>query len=93
MMVKRSDEVKRMLIRQYVVETDIHPFVTGTTLENVWANKVEDVYGDTPVFYAGSTCSISRGAATCRLAQRKANNDRGLRPGLRHPLGVVARVR
>lgn len=44
---------KKLLIRQYLVETDIHPFVKGTTFEEVWANKVEDLYGDTPVFFAG----------------------------------------
>ncbi len=42
---------KKVLIRQYIVETDIHPFVTGTTFEKVWANKVEGLYGETPVFY------------------------------------------
>lgn len=42
----------KILIRQYIVETDIHPFVAGTTFERVWANKVEGTYGQTPVFYA-----------------------------------------
>ncbi|MBI5182994.1 MAG: nucleotidyltransferase [Nitrospinae bacterium] len=43
---------KKLLIRQYLVETDIHPFVAGTTFEKVWMNKVQDFYGDTPVFFA-----------------------------------------
>jgi len=43
---------KKVLIRQYIVETDIHPFVTGTTFERVWANKVEGTYGEIPVFFA-----------------------------------------
>jgi len=43
---------KKLLIRQYLVETDIHPFVAGTTFEKVWKNKVQDFYGDTPVFFA-----------------------------------------
>ena len=43
---------KKLLIRQYIVETDIHPFVTGTTFEKVWRNKVEDYYGTTSVFFA-----------------------------------------
>jgi predicted nucleotidyltransferase len=30
---------KKILIRQYELETDIHPFVTGVTFENVWKNK------------------------------------------------------
>lgn len=44
---------KKVLIRQYIVETDIHPFVTGTTFDQVWQHKVESTYGDTPVFFAG----------------------------------------
>ena len=43
----------KVLIRQYIVETDIHPFVAGTTFEKVWQGKVENVYGDTAVFFAG----------------------------------------
>lgn len=43
---------KKVLIRQYIVETDIHPFVTGTTFEKVWRNKVESTYGETPAFFA-----------------------------------------
>jgi len=31
---------KKTLIRQYVQETDIHPFVAGVTFEEVWRNKV-----------------------------------------------------
>ena len=27
---------KKVLIRQYLVETDIHPFVTGMTFDQVW---------------------------------------------------------
>ena len=43
---------KKLLIRQYLVETDIHPFVTGITFEKVWRDKVQDFYGNTPVFFA-----------------------------------------
>jgi len=43
---------KKVLIRQYVVETDVHPFVKGISFEQVWANKVEGQYGEAPVFYA-----------------------------------------
>jgi len=32
---------KKVLIRQCIVEADIHPFVKGTTFEKVWANRVE----------------------------------------------------
>lgn len=43
---------KKLLIRQYIVETDIHPFVKGIAFEKVWANKVEGVIGGTTVFFA-----------------------------------------
>ena len=43
----------KVLIRQYILETDIHPFVSGVTFEQVWANKVEDRIGDVPAYFAG----------------------------------------
>jgi predicted nucleotidyltransferase len=43
---------KKVLIRQYMVETDIHPFVAGTTFDQVWANRVAGTYGSEKVFYA-----------------------------------------
>jgi hypothetical protein len=43
---------QKLLIRQYVVETDIHPFVKGTTFERVWANKVKARFGRTFVWFA-----------------------------------------
>jgi len=43
---------KKILIRQYILETDIHFFVTGVTFEEVWQNRVEDTLGDTPAFFA-----------------------------------------
>ena len=43
---------KKLLIRQYEVETDIHPFVKGTNFEKIWNNKVEANFGKTPVYFA-----------------------------------------
>jgi len=43
---------KKVLIRQYLVETDIHPFVSGVTFDQVWKNRVSGTYGDEKVFYA-----------------------------------------
>ena len=57
---------KKVLIRQYIVETDIHPFVKGTTFDQVWANKVENLYGDTPVFFASLDDLIEMKAAAGR---------------------------
>ena len=43
---------KKLLIRQYVLETDIHPFVAGVTFEEVWRNRVESFLGQTPAAFA-----------------------------------------
>jgi len=43
---------KKVLIRQYTVETDIHPFVKGVTFENVWGKKVKAKFGDIFVWFA-----------------------------------------
>jgi predicted nucleotidyltransferase len=43
---------KKVLIRQYIVETDIHPAVKGITFENVWKNKVKARFGKTFAWFA-----------------------------------------
>lgn len=43
---------KKLLIRQYAVETDIHPFVKGITFDKVWKNKVKAKFGNTFVWFA-----------------------------------------
>jgi predicted nucleotidyltransferase len=43
---------KKLFVRQHMVETDIHPSVKGVTFEEVWANKVEGEYQETPAFFA-----------------------------------------
>lgn len=43
---------KKLLIRQYAVEADIHPFVKGVSFDRVWKNKVEAKFGSTAVFFA-----------------------------------------
>jgi predicted nucleotidyltransferase len=43
---------KKVLIRQYLVETDIHPFVSGLTFDQVWNNKISGTYGKEKVYYA-----------------------------------------
>lgn len=43
---------KKLLIRQYAVETDIHPFVKGVTFEKVWKKRVRAKYGRTFVNFA-----------------------------------------
>ena len=43
---------KKVLIRQYLIETDIHPFVSGVTFKEVWENKVENKIGNVKVYFA-----------------------------------------
>ena len=43
---------KKLLIRQYAVETDVHPFVKGVRFEEVWRHKVESTIGNTTVHFA-----------------------------------------
>jgi hypothetical protein len=43
---------KKVLIRQYVLQTDLHPFVAGSTFEEVWKNRVESRLGQTPAPFA-----------------------------------------
>ena len=42
----------KVLIRQYVVETDIHPFVKGISFDEVWSHKVKDKIGAVEVYFA-----------------------------------------
>lgn len=43
---------KKVLIREYLVETDLHPFAAGIEFEEVWQNKIKDRLGDTEVYFA-----------------------------------------
>lgn len=43
---------KKILLRQYILETDVHPFVSGTTWENVWKTKVADNLNGVPAYFA-----------------------------------------
>ncbi|MCK4291858.1 MAG: nucleotidyltransferase [Planctomycetes bacterium] len=43
---------RKVLLRQYLIETDIHPMVKGVTFERVWNNKVKARFGKTFVWFA-----------------------------------------
>jgi len=63
--IKKDDLLKKkLLIRQYVIETDIHPFVKGISFEQVWKNKVKAKLGDTFVYFAslGDLIKMKRAA-------------------------------
>lgn len=42
----------KILIREYKLETDVHPFVTGITFDEVWSNKIEGEIGSVKAFFA-----------------------------------------
>jgi predicted nucleotidyltransferase len=51
--VSADDLLKtKVLIRQYLLETDIHPFVKGVSFHEVWQNRLEDRIGKTPAAFA-----------------------------------------
>ena len=56
----------KILIRQYSVETDIHPFVKGITFDEVWKNKVEASYKTAKVYFAGLNSLIKMKKAANR---------------------------
>ena len=43
---------KKILIRQYILETDIHPFVKGVTVEEIWKNRVPGKIGGVSCHFA-----------------------------------------
>jgi len=55
---------KKILIRQHLVETDIHPFVKGVAFDEVWQNRVKAKFGDTFVWFAslGDLIKMKRAA-------------------------------
>jgi len=57
---------KKVLIRQYLIETDIHPIVTGITFEKVWKNKVKAKFGKTFVWFASLDDLITMKKAASR---------------------------
>ncbi len=39
----------KILIRQYILEADIHPFVKGITFDEAWKNRISAKFGETRV--------------------------------------------
>jgi predicted nucleotidyltransferase len=44
---------KKTLIRQYLVEVDIHPYVKGVTFQGIWKRKVKEKTGKLETYFAG----------------------------------------
>jgi len=50
--ISEEDMLKnKLLIRQYALETDIHPFVKGVTFKDIWKNKITARFGNTEVYF------------------------------------------
>ncbi len=62
---------KKLLIRQYIVETDIHPFVKGIGFETVWKHKVRARFGRTVVYFASLKDIIKMKRAAGRPKDRE----------------------
>jgi predicted nucleotidyltransferase len=62
---------KKILIRQYLVETDIHPFVKGVSFDDVWKNKVKAKFGNTFVWFASLDDLIKMKKAAGRPKDRE----------------------
>ena len=57
---------KKLLIRQYILETDVHPFVAGVTFGEVWQNRILDQIGATPAAFASLADLIRMKIAAAR---------------------------
>jgi len=61
----------KVLIRQYLVETDIHPFVKGVTFDKIWRNKVKARFGETYVWFASLDDLIAMKKAAARTKDKE----------------------
>jgi predicted nucleotidyltransferase len=57
---------RKVLIRQYLLETDMHPAVKGVTFKKVWKNKVKARFGKTFVWFASLDDLITMKKAASR---------------------------
>ncbi len=62
---------KKLLIRQYALETDIHPFVAGVTFATVWQNRVRSHVGRTVTNFASLNDLIRMKRAAGRPKDRE----------------------
>ena len=61
----------KVLIRQYLVETDIHPIVKGVTFDRIWKNKVKARFGKTYVWFASLDDLIAMKKAASRTKDKE----------------------
>ncbi len=63
---KELFKTKKILFRQYILHTDIHPFATGITFEDVWESKVETTIKGIKVFIPSLDALIQMKSAAGR---------------------------
>jgi len=61
----------KVLIRQYLLETDIHPFVKGVVFEDIWKNKITSKIGKTKVYFPSLEDMIRMKKAAGRAKDRE----------------------
>ncbi|MDH7513729.1 MAG: nucleotidyl transferase AbiEii/AbiGii toxin family protein [Clostridiales bacterium] len=61
----------KILIRQYTVEADIHPFVKGVSFDEVWKNKIKAKFGKTEVYFPSLDDMIKMKKAAGRAIDRE----------------------
>jgi predicted nucleotidyltransferase len=61
----------KVLIRQYVLETDIHPFVKGVSFAEIWKNKISGRIGKADVFFPSLEDMIRMKKAAGRAKDRE----------------------
>lgn len=62
---------KKILIRQYILEVDIHPFVKGVEFEEVWKNKKRAKIGKTYAYFASLEDLIKMKKASARVKDKE----------------------
>ena len=62
---------KKILFRQYILATDIHPSAIGVTFKTVWKNKKADTIEGVPVFVASLDDLIQMKRAANRPKDRE----------------------
>jgi predicted nucleotidyltransferase len=61
----------KILFRQYILATDVHPFATGITFATVWRHRVKDTIGGVPVSVASLDDLIKMKRAANRPKDRE----------------------
>lgn len=62
---------KKILFRQYILATDIHPSAVGATFKTIWKNKKADTIEGVPVFIASLDDLIKMKRAANRPKDRE----------------------